>query len=436
MTKLAKTEENSKLRALKKYLKNRFELRQCELTGRLYTKERNKKGAKWKHQERVQTLLDDVRENVTYTTHRGLGSNFGKEYVEDVLLSENVSPLHHPIKNYFEALEAPNSPHKVFDEILDYFVLEDDTTEERKFVKNAIKKWAVGAVRAIYDKTYVPKKMLMVRSVRESIGKTSFLLGLIPEKIKEFAYNFTDFSEQNKDAKIALTNNFLGYFDEIDQLFKTSANRNSFKNFATQKFVSVRLPYGRTTTFKWRITSFLGTCNNYEFMSKGVGKSRFIVINVNAFVNKKYIEKHGLIGQKPAEEFNIDNFWASAYALYKKGFDCFLTNEEEDEVFARNSAHEFADPLTELLLNSFAPVLAGEGDFLSPTAIQKELQNTDQNMHITPAILGQRLTSNGFKKTRKRVNGVLKYGYFVKKIEQDTGWIDPSKTTTKQVKLL
>ena len=436
MTNIAKTEENSKLRALKKYLKDRFELRQCELTGYLYTKERKKKDAEWKQHERIQTLLDDVRENVTYQTYRGLGSNYSKEYVEDVLLSENVSPLYHPIKNYFEALEAPNSLDKVFDEIMDYLVLEDDTKEERKFVKNAIKKWAVGAVRSIYDDDYVPKQMLLMRSLDESVGKSSFFNSLTPKELRRFRCSFKDFSITSKDALINLSCNFIGHFEEIDQLFTYKPNRINFKSFATEQSVNVRRPYGRANVYRDRITSFVGTCNNYEFMSKNVGKSRFIVINVEALINKKYIKEKGLIGQTPAENFDANKLWASAYKLYKQGYDSYFTLAEEKDIYDRNAQHEFADPLSELLLDNFEHSLSGEGEFMSTTEIQKVLQEIDQNMYITPAVMGQKLTSNGFKKRQKKVGNRNKKGYFVKKIQQDTGWVEPTKTTTKQVKLL
>ena len=440
MPKVIKTEGNSKLVALEKYLKNRFELRQCELTGYIYIKERNKKGEKWKQLERAQTLWHQVCKSVVYQTYRGPASNYGLEYVENLLISEDVSPLYHPIKAFFESLKAPNDLFEIFDQFISCLVLEDDTPEEREFIRTAVIKWAVGAVRAVYDEKYVPKQMLLIRSVNESVGKSSFLNALTPRDLRRFRCSFKNIANTNKDALIDLSCNFIGHFEEIDQLFKNDANRMAFKSFATEESVNVRLPYGKANVYRDRITSFVGTCNNYEFMAKDVGKSRFVVINIKALVNKQYIEDNNLIGERPAEEFDVRRFWASAYALYKQGYDCYFTRREEEEIFSRNSAHQFADPLAELLLETFAPSKKEEdGEFLGTLEIRKALQNVDENVYITPATMGRTLTSSGFKKVRHRDGSKRKWGYWVKRLEkvEDISWTDPTpKKENKTVKLL
>lgn len=439
MSNLVKTDGKNKIDALEKYLKERFELRQCELTGHVYTKERSDAKSDWEQHEHIQTLWHQVRKHVTYETYRGLSSKYGKDFVTDLLVSKDVSPPYHPLKAYLEALKVPDNPNDVFDEFCNYIVLENDIVEERKFLKNAIKKWSVGSIRAVYDNEYVPKQILLFRSIEESIGKTSFLQSLIPEGLVRFAYDIDNIEVANKDPRIALTNKFIGYLDEIDLFFKSKANVNAFKSFVTKKYVNVRHPYGRVDVFRWRIMSFLGTCNGFEFLSESVGKSRFIVINVKALVNKKYIKKNNLIGEKAAEDFDVSKFWASAYMLYKQGFDCYFTNDEEQDIFDRNAAHQFADPLAELLLLNYEPSSKEDGVFMSSTEIQRDLQNVDKDIFISTIKMGKTLISKGFKKIQTRVDGRRKWGYWVKRIAQENenseGWIDPKKKT-KTIKLL
>ena len=425
MTKVNKTAEYSKLEALNKYLNKHYQTRRCAITGHLYIKNTTPPSSNWQRLENTNTLLHRVRRNVAYETSRGLSSCYGIEFLEQLLASEDFSPTFNPLHDYFASLKAPSDPQEAFNAFMRCLVLSNETAEEVAYVKAAVTKWAVSAVRSVFEPRFTPKQILLLRSTEETIGKTSFINRLVPPCLAEYTAALGDISPTNKDAQLQLTNKFIIQLDEIDLFLKSPTNRQMFKSYVTTEAINIRLPYARHDTYKPRIASFIGTCNEYEFLGGSVGTSRFMVINLDNFVNNKYIKSNKLTGLTPAEEFDVDAFWGSAYALYKHGYDSQLNNEELEQLKQRNQMHQFACPVTELLMSHFKPSNKADGEFLSSSDIIKELQQVDTFIPITPVKMGLKLNKNGFKKTAVKRNGITRYGYFVKRLNNNdnTQWV-------------
>lgn len=406
----------SKLEALENYLKKRFITKQCELTGFIYYKFAENPEMDWKILARVETMLYEVRKNVKYNTSRGLSGDYCKQYLLELLFSDAFSFVFNPIKAYFEALEWTKKTTCPFVKFVDLLDLEEDNPTERLFVINSIKKWAISAVRSVYEPGYVNKQIFILRSTGENKGKTSFLANLVPKALENNYTLFTSIEGRDKDATIALATNFMGLFEEINDMLSTKPNRSNFKAFVSYPFINVRRPYGRHAERSPRLASFVGTCNDFEFLGDSVGLSRFIIINTKALKNQHYKEDNPSYLGPLAEDFDMNEFWAKAYFLYKSGETGAFSAEEMRTIMARNQMHKFVNPAEAVLLNNFKQSSRDCGEFLTTTAILKELQSDESFAPISSQKMGRILNSAGFVKSKKSVNGASIYGYWVERI--------------------
>ncbi len=409
----------SKLKALKKYLNDRYSFYYDEIGNVIDFAKSNEEYNK-RSPVHLETLLEEVRENVFYNTSQGKSSSYGKDYLADLLASRNFSIPFNPIKKYLEGI-SDNSSVDFFDKLASLLVLEDRSPEEFSFVKNAFKKWFVGAVKSVYEPEYVPKQMLVLRSTTENIGKSSLLNSFLPSCLRKYSSFCPSLKNQSKDTVQSLVNSFIIYFDEIDLFLETKENRLGFKAFASQPFVNVRPAFSRGREYRSRIASFLGTCNGLEFTSKTAGKSRFVVVNVENIWNKKAQKKAEIYNQTPAENFNIDGLWAQAYKLYKEGYNPIYDDVEMEEVFRRNELHMFTCEVTELVTTHLSKSSKNDekSEFITTSEMRQYLNSKDENLTISSVIkLGKVLNELGFSKRPLKKGGKTIYGYYVKKVNQ------------------
>lgn len=328
--------------------------------------------------------------------------------------SPRIAAPFNPLKKWLEGLKCEDGVDYIR-ELCQYIVLSNPLNDEKERLYMAFKKWFVGAIKTLYDPLYVHKQALIFQGA-SGIGKTPFIQSLLPKELFEFMKYAPSLDLESKDAKIALTTSFIINFDEIDDFFKTKKNRDNYKSYMTQKYVNVRLPYGKTEVSRQRITSFMGTCNESAFLNDPTGTQRFTVFSIEKFINKRYGT------DKFVEDFPIWRTWAYAFQLYIKGFDPEYTheelvaNEEANEIYKYNSAEY--DTIVEWL----APAKKGEGgavEFMTATDICAYLNGKQDVVRFFNGSLGKILIRLKFKKNKKKVNGQSIYGYSVRKLHPD-----------------
>lgn len=410
-----------KLLALKEYLRKKYDLRYDRIADDIDCRkknfENNFSGVK------IETLLDDIRENVSYKTKDGWGCSFSKSLLEEVLGSRDFVKEYDPLQNFLEQclekqLQEKGDP---FDDFVSLFDFESDSKEEKAFAKKAFQKWFVGAVKSVFEEDYVPKQVLVLHSTKENIGKTSLLNALLPRELKRYgAYN-PNLRFRDKDAMLLLAQCWIVFFDEIDLfLNESSGNRDAFKAYVCTEGVNVRPAYGTKKMYRPRIASFLGTCNGVEFTDRKCGKSRFVVISLKNIWNKKsckksiYMPDCGVF----AENFKYRRLWGEAFRLYLKGFNPMYSDDEMEDLLKRNERHKYVCEVEESIKGCFLPSDKNEGEFLSPVELRNRVFGEDSLVSLKK--LGSCLNELGFLKTKKRVNGKLSWGYWVKKVTPDT----------------
>ena len=157
---------------------------------------------------------------------------------------------------------------------------------------------------------------------------------------------------------------------ELDGITKKS-QVEAFKDFVSRREDLDRRKYGRGIVSIPRRSVFWGTSNQPP-LNDSSGSTRFVCIPV--------------VDVRPAISRVIDSrdsIWHRAYLEYHNNYQCWSTEEEQNEINRRNSDFEFVDPWTEKLeelLDDYTP------NFINTFKIHEELgletphlKNTDAN---------------------------------------------------------
>lgn len=402
--------DNSPRVGLTEFLQKNFDLRFNEICKTVEFRPKGKDYFEVMDDEVFLTLLDNCRECT--------GFEFKRTLLDELLGSFNVVTKYNPLKEYFKTLPITSND-TPFSEWLDHIVLCNEL--DRVSLLDFIKRWAVSAVRSVFDKFYVPKQMLLLRSTGESRGKSSFLFdSLTPKKLSR--YRKSDPCLQNiKDAEIELATFFLISIDEFDLWLNYPENRRRAKSYLSKQQINVRLPHGKRTRELTRIASFIGTCNGLEFLNQESGFSRYIVINAEAIKNKAFYEENNLVPpSKTAEDFNADLFWARAYTLFVDGFDSNIEGKTLACLLNQNKLFGISDEVVELIQLFLSPSFEGEENaiFMSASEIKSYLNRVQEDVEVYSIVkLGKVLIQLNFKKTVGKKNNCSysSYGYWVKK---------------------
>ncbi len=314
------------------------------------------------------------------------------------ILNKHFCPEFNPVETYFKGLKKWNPKEEDHISKLASYI-ETDRSKEWSI---ALKKWLVRAIKCVFEENSFNKYALILVQTKQNTGKSFFCRFLCPKELKGY---FTETLEiHDKDSKIALADNFMINLDELQQ-FKKQSNMETLKSMLSSSKVKVRPPYGKRPVVRNRISSFIGSTNNSQFLTDETGNVRWQCFSLKK-INFDY--NNIRTGKK---EVDINDVWSQAYSLYLEGFDGELTEEELESSETTNRNFKELSIEEEKLLEYFQPSDKEGGMFMSATKIAEFLQERT-NLKLNPTIMGKILISSGFTKVvHKRI-----YGYWVASI--------------------
>ncbi|PHT96708.1 hypothetical protein BC332_34365 [Capsicum chinense] len=310
-----------------------------------------------------------------------------------------------PIEDYFLAFEKNefDSSQDYIHQLSSYVHLKNPTADNSRYWYMHLKKWMVRAIRTVFNPAGINKHALILCSPKENIGKSYFCEFLCPTPLIKY-YNPNPDKNNEKDFQKALIRNFIINLDELHQL---RASPDVVKNWLSQRYINVRLPYQEDETVACRIASFLGSTNNIEFLRSETGYSRWIGFEID-FID--YLDDEA--------RYIVERSWEQAYHLYKLDQESGELGEQ-DLLELKNRSQEFKTNSTEseLILQYLYPSNKEEGEFMTSTDILRFLQNiVGTNIRLNTKLVGSALRESGFERIQQRTNRGPLYGYFVQKI--------------------
>lgn len=321
------------------------------------------------------------------------------------LLKSNFAPKYNPFNDYFESLTA-------WDGKTNYIQLLAETinTTNNELWNKTLPKWIVASVACVLDDS-VTNHTMIVFTGQQGLGKTTWSLKLVPEKLLDYKYSGT-INPDNKDTLVFLSECFLINIDELEVLSRKQLG--SLKQLLTKESVKIRRPYGRINENMPRRASFISSINDKEFLTDLTGSRRFLIFEALTIDYKHSI--------------NMDDVYSQAVALWKSGFKFWFDTDEITEINRYNERYRVKTIEEEIVLNMYEPCEKGmETSRKTASEILTEIHHNNKN-NITNwnlIQLGKLLKHLGFKQGKS--GGRLFYYLKAKNVDQNvypTGFCD------------
>ena len=284
-------------------------------------------------------------------------------------------------------------------EIYDIFKIPADT-EEGKYSRIFIQKWLMQCVCGLFNNIENPFSLdiILVFQGKQGIGKTRFF--------EMLALNSKFFGEgicldpRDKDSIIQATSKWISELGELGSTMKK--DMDSVKAFLTKSTDEYRTPYGKASLHYPRMTSFVGTVNDEQFLIDQTGNRRFATVPLSLDLVIDY--------ESQIKPFNALQLWSQIYEMVKDKdkSSCFrLTEDEKRYLEKRNSA--FVKPMKaeqeviDILQEQQTPE-NGYDCIIKEMTVTEFIHYNDLKRYEAN-IIGKVLKKYGYETKKKKVNG-------------------------------
>jgi predicted P-loop ATPase len=284
-------------------------------------------------------------------------------------------------------------------EIYDIFRIPCDT-EAGQYSRIFIRKWLMQCVCGLFNSVEDPFSLdiILVFQGKQGVGKTRFF-EMLALKSKFFGEGI-NLDPRDKDSVIQATSKWISELGELGSTMKK--DMDSVKAFLTKSTDEYRTPYGRASLHYPRMTSFVGTVNDDQFLIDQTGNRRFVTVPLPSDLVIDY--------STHIKPFNALQLWAQVYQLVKdeEKSSCFRLNESEKQYLERRNS-EFVKPMRGELevLDALAEQQTQEPGWLCTTKEMTVLQFIKHNdlMRFDVRTVGKVLSKYGYESEKKKVDG-------------------------------
>lgn len=367
-----KTNKKKLVDVVEELLSSRYEFRYNEIITRIELKDKNSYPSNFES-------LTDYKENSILRWLLKKGIKVNQTLLKNLIRSDFSKPYNAFIE-YFYNLPAYDGKTDYIHELANQVKTHND-----KLWHIAFKKWIVGMVAcATTDKT---NHMVLVFAGKQGIGKTTWMLNLIPTPLGNYIFS-GNINPNNKDTLVQLSECILINMDELETLNKSEIG--SLKEIITKDSIRIRKAYGVNQENMPRRASFSGSVNSMQFLNDTTGSRRFLCFEVIEIDYNSPI--------------NHDGVFSQAIFLLNSSYRYWLNQEEIDLISKNNDQFQVANQEEELLLTYFEPRSLDETElFLTNTEILNKIlyKSSINNNSIRSRALGNALLKNGFIRIKK-----------------------------------
>ena len=339
--------------------------------------------------ENVPTILRDKLKKIY--------SHVSRQDITDYITQYATRNKYNPILDKIKATKWDGKDR--IEEIYSIFRIPPENTEEGKYSRIYIKKWLMQTVCALFNVIECPFSLdiILIFKGRQGIGKTRFFEKLALKS--QFFGEGICLDPRDKDSVMQATSKWISELGEIGSTMRK--DMDSVKAFLTKSTDEYRTPYGKASLHYPRMTSFVGTVNDDEFLIDQTGNRRFATIPLPLDLVIDY--------ETQIKPFNSLQLWSQVYEIIKDmdKASCFrLTEDEKRQLEKRNS--------------SFVKPMKGEYEVLD---ILEEQQTQEQgyictfkemtvlqfiqmhNLRYDAGRIGKVLKKYGYEPKAKKING-------------------------------
>ncbi len=285
-------------------------------------------------------------------------------------------------------------------QIYDIFKIPADT-EEGIYSRIFIFKWLKQCVCGLFNDIDNPFSLdiILVFQGKQGIGKTRFF--------EMLALNSKFFGEgicldpRDKDSVMQATSKWISELGEIGSTMRK--DMDSVKAFLSKSTDEYRTPYGKSSLHYPRMTSFVGTVNDEQFLIDQTGNRRFVTIPLPSDLVIDYNTK--------IKPFDALQLWSQIYELVRNEdkASCFRLSEDEKRYLEkRNSA--FVKPMKGEceVLDVLVEQQTQEKNYICTTkemTVSEFIQHN--NLKYDANVVGKVLKKYCYVPVKKRINGIV-----------------------------
>lgn len=201
-----------------------------------------------------------------------------------------------------------------------------------------IHRWLISAVAAVLEPQGFYGRGILTLQGPQSIGKTSWIRGLVPDPILREQVIKLDhhLDASSKDSLITAVSHWIVEIGELDSSLKKDIAR--LKGFITGYQDKLRKPYGRADSEYPRRTVFCASVNDHAFLVDPTGNTRFWTIPVTTIDYQHSIDMQQLFAQIANDYHNGEIWW--------------LDQHEERLLEQHNNEHRAVSAIRERLIGA------------------------------------------------------------------------------------
>lgn len=349
----------------------------------------------------------DVTEGDIYLHALEDGLSANKGLINSIIQSPNHSEHFNPIIEYLDSLKGKYKGRSQIDYLCSCLKLGDKSLEKR--TAYIVRKWLMAVAACVMGKR-ANDVALGIISDRAGIGKTTFFEELIPLHLRK--YITTVLKNSNNTLPVQyFSNKILLNFDELSAI--TSVTENQFKQLLSSENVVVNVPGSRRSKQVQRIASVCFTSNKTEEQGGFIRSSDPGMLRRLAVVEVESIDDY-------REALNQDMLWAEVVMMLEGGFD-YEWNQDDFKYFVNTNKKYIITTNAMRLVRMYYMVPSSTDHVRYMTSRDvllelKKMKRIPSNMsNVDEITLGQALSSAGFKRVIKRIDGVgPRYCYMMK----------------------
>lgn len=207
---------------------------------------------------------------------------------------------------------------------------------ENDISRMLIRKWLMQCIAGLHNtlEESFSLDIVLVFQGRQGLGKTRFFERLARLGKDNFFREGACIDPRNKDSIMQVTTAWICELGEIGSTMRKDTD--AVKAFLTSANDTYRPPYGKTHETYPRLTSFVGTVNDEQFLVDRTGNRRFATIQLDPTLR---------IPAEKIQQFDSLQLWIQVYEMVEEAIrqgetysSCFRLNEEEKAALEKRNS--------------------------------------------------------------------------------------------------
>ena len=253
------------------------------------------------------TELNDTHLSTIVSNYAKHNINFGKDKIMLNIKGEDVREIRNPVLEYLKENEN-NDETDYIKEMYKCLKLKNETELSYKLFKYWVLQTAIIATNT---EGRLKAENVLVLQGEQGLYKTTFVNNLCPNPA--WIKDGVTLNPADKDSVYKASTFWVVELGELDSTMKNEQSK--LKQFLSEKYDKIRLPYDVTPTCLYRTTSFIGTVNKEAFLKDETGGRRWWILEIAE------------IDLEAQKKIQLDRFWGQAY--YRAQRERYYLDREE-----------------------------------------------------------------------------------------------------------